>query len=70
MKQGFRLFRITSRFEEEVEEFCKTYYIKKWEITKSKNIMGEEIILVEYRDKFLDESETTDKEERQTRCEL
>ena len=57
MKQGFRMFRISPKFEEEVEEFCKTYYIKKWEILKSTNISNQEIVLVEYRDRFLSDAE-------------
>lgn len=45
---GFKLFNIDSNFEKKINEFCKNHKIIKWDKLSSKNVMQQEIILVEY----------------------
>lgn len=59
MRQGFKIFVIDKNFEQSVEEFCEKHYMKRWELL-NQNPLGERLVLVEYRDKFVVEDESND----------
>ncbi len=46
----FKLFTINITFEDDINDFTKNKKIIKWDRLESKNVLGGEIILLEYEE--------------------
>ena len=55
MRQYFKVVLLDNTFETIMNKLCSEFWVLKWEIARSNHISNKEMIIIHYRDRWIDE---------------